>query len=70
MDGFVVHEVAPDIVVRIGRAMPDLPAVVDREVERLWQAASRRVAAGGAGQMFNGLCSAPMSSRRISSRVI
>jgi len=54
VDGFVVHEVAPDIVVRIGRAMPDLPAVVDREVERLWQAASRRVAAGGAGQMFNG----------------
>jgi hypothetical protein len=54
VDGFVVHEVAPNIVVRIGRAMPDLPAAADREVERLWQAASRRVAAGGAGQMFNG----------------
>jgi len=54
VDGFVMHEVAPDVVVRIGRAMPDLPAAVDREVERLWQAASQRVAAGGAGRMFNG----------------
>ncbi len=54
MDGFVVHEVAPDIVVRIGRAMSDLPAAVEREVERLWRAARERVAAGGAGPMFNG----------------
>ena len=54
MDGFVVHEVAPDITVRVGRAMPDLPAAVDQEVERLWQAASERVAAGGAGRLFNG----------------
>jgi hypothetical protein len=54
VDGFVVHEVAADIVVRVGRAMPDLPPAVASEVERLWQAASRRVAAGGAGQMFNG----------------
>jgi hypothetical protein len=54
VDGFVVHEVAPDIVVRIGRAMPELPAAVDREVERLWRAACERVAAGGAGRMFNG----------------
>lgn len=52
--GFVVHEAAADIELRIGRAMPELPAAVDREVERLWQAASRRVAAGGAGRMFNG----------------
>jgi hypothetical protein len=52
--GFVVHEVAPDVVVRVGRAMPDLPAAVNREVERLWQAACQRVAAGGAGRMFNG----------------
>jgi hypothetical protein len=51
---FVVHEVAPDVVVWVGRAMPKLPAAVEREVERLWQAASRRVAAGGAGRMFNG----------------
>ncbi len=54
VDGFVVHEVAPDVVARVERAMPVLPGVVDREVERLWQAASRRVAAGGAGLMFNG----------------
>jgi hypothetical protein len=54
VDGFVVHEVAADLVVRIGRAMPELPPVTDQEVERLWQAASRRIAAGGAGQLFNG----------------
>jgi len=54
VDGFVVHEVAPEVVVRIGRAMPNLPAAVDRDVERLWQAASQRVAAGGAGRLFNG----------------
>ena len=54
VDGFVVHEVTPDVVVRIGRAMPELSASVDREVERLWRAASQRVAAGGAGRMFNG----------------
>jgi len=54
VDEFVVHEVAADVVVRVGRAMPQLPEVVDREVEGLWQAASRRVAAGGAGRMFNG----------------
>src|SRR5690348_4333049 len=34
--------------------MPDLPAALEREVERLWQAASARVAAGGAGRLFNG----------------
>jgi len=54
VDRFVVHEVAADVVVRVGRAMPDLPAAGDQEVERLWQAASRRVATGGAGRMFNG----------------
>jgi hypothetical protein len=54
VDGFVVHEVMPDIVARVGRAMPELPTAVDREVERLWQVASQRVAAGGAGRMFNG----------------
>lgn len=54
MQQYVVHEVAPDVVARIDRTMPALPSVVDREVERLWQAASERVAAGGAGQLFNG----------------
>jgi hypothetical protein len=54
VDGFVAHEVAEHITVRVGRAMPELPTRVEREVERLWQVAARRVAAGGAGPMFNG----------------
>ena len=54
MDGFVTHDVVEHITVRVRRAMPELPGIVDREVERLWQAAARRVAAGGAGSMFNG----------------
>jgi hypothetical protein len=54
VDGFVVHEVATDIVVRIGRTMPELPTAVGREVDRLWRIASDRVAAGGAGRLFNG----------------
>ena len=39
---------------RVTRAMPCLPASLDAEVEALWQAAAARVAAGGAGQLFNG----------------
>lgn len=54
VDEFVVHEVAPDVAVRVVREMPELPAAVDQEVERLWQSACERVAAGGAGRMFNG----------------
>ena len=54
MEGFVVHEVAARVEVRIGRAMPKLPPDTELAVERLWQAASRRVAAGGAGRLFNG----------------
>jgi hypothetical protein len=54
VEGFVVHEVAADVEVRIGRAMPKLPPDTELAVERLWQAASRRVAAGGAGRLFNG----------------
>ncbi|HEY2131875.1 MAG TPA: NUDIX hydrolase [Acetobacteraceae bacterium] len=54
MDRYVVHEVAADVEVRVGRAMPVLPPDMERAVERLWQAASRRVAAGGAGTLFNG----------------
>jgi hypothetical protein len=49
-----VHEVAADVVARVERAMPTLPSAVDLEVERLWQAARQRVAAGGAGRLFNG----------------
>jgi hypothetical protein len=55
VDGYVVHEVAPDIVVRVERVMPNLPPALDREVERLWRLARERVSAGGAGAMFNGL---------------
>ena len=54
VDRYVVHEVAPDIMVRVERAMPSLPPALDQEVERLWRLASERVSAGGAGRMFNG----------------
>ncbi|MEJ0016731.1 MAG: NUDIX hydrolase [Acetobacteraceae bacterium] len=54
MDGFVVHEVAADVAVRVVRVMPDLPAPLEQEVERLWRVAAERVAAGGAGRLFNG----------------
>jgi hypothetical protein len=52
--GFVVHEVAAEVVVRVERAMPALSSAADLEVERLWRAARQRVAAGGAGRLFNG----------------
>ena len=54
MDGFVVHEIAADVVVRVTRPMPDLSPALDRAVERLWRAACQRVSSGGAGQLFNG----------------
>jgi hypothetical protein len=54
VDGFVVHDVAAEVVVRIRRAMPELSPETEAAVERLWQAASHRVAAGGAGRLFNG----------------
>ena len=54
MDRYLVHEIAPDVVVRVARAMPDLPRTLDQEVECLWRAVSERVSAGGAGRMFNG----------------
>jgi len=54
MNGFVVHELAAGLHVRVVRPMPDLPAVLDSEVEALWRAACARVAAGGAGALFNG----------------
>jgi hypothetical protein len=52
--GFVVHDLAPGLRVRVTRAMPDLPPALDAEVERLWRLACERVAAGGAGALFNG----------------
>jgi hypothetical protein len=54
VNGFVVHEVAADVAVRVARPMAALSATLDREVERLWQMTNERVAAGGAGRMFNG----------------
>ncbi|HEY3846356.1 MAG TPA: hypothetical protein VGL95_04515 [Acetobacteraceae bacterium] len=54
MDGFVVHELMPGLRVQVTRPMPDLPPALDAEVERLWRIACARVAAGGAGALFNG----------------
>ncbi len=54
VNGYLVHEIAPDVVVRVTHAMPDLPRALEQHVERLWQAVSERVFAGGAGRMFNG----------------
>jgi 8-oxo-dGTP pyrophosphatase MutT (NUDIX family) len=54
MDGFLVHEVAAEPVVRVGRPMPALPPEVDELVERLWREACARAEAGGAGRLFNG----------------
>src|SRR5262245_43098769 len=52
--GFIVHEIAADVTVRVAGEMPNLPPDVDAEVEHLWQQAIRRVAEGGAGRLFNG----------------
>ena len=54
MDGFVVHEIAPTVRVRAVREMLPLAADLDRTIDHLWHMAVRRVAAGGAGQLFNG----------------
>lgn len=54
MSGFLVHEIATDVRVRVTTPMPALPPDIDAAVEHLWQAAIRRVAEGGAGKLFNG----------------
>jgi hypothetical protein len=54
MEPFVIHPIHPDLEVRITRPMPPLPAALDVRIDALWAAASARVAAGGAGQLFNG----------------
>jgi hypothetical protein len=51
---WLMHEIAGGIHVRVVRPMPALSPELDAEVERLWQAAVARVAAGGAGTLFNG----------------
>ncbi|MDR3537363.1 MAG: NUDIX hydrolase [Acetobacteraceae bacterium] len=53
-DGFVVHDLAPELMVRVTRPMPPLPAEIDARVEALWRQAASRVEAGGAGRLFNG----------------
>jgi hypothetical protein len=54
MDGFVVHDLALAVRVAVARPMPDLPPALDAAVEALWRTACTRVAAGGAGALFNG----------------
>jgi hypothetical protein len=54
VDGFVVHELMPDMAIAVTGAMPALSPEIDATVERLWQAGIARVAAGGAGRLFNG----------------
>jgi hypothetical protein len=54
MESFVVHPVRRDIEVRITREMPPLPAALEARIDALWATASARVAAGGAGHLFNG----------------
>jgi len=54
MNDFVVHDVRAELHVTVTRGMPALAAALDAEVEVLWQAAQARVAAGGAGVLFNG----------------
>jgi len=51
---FIEHAVAEDVEVRIVRPMPALAPELDTAVEALWRSAARRVAAGGAGHLFNG----------------
>jgi hypothetical protein len=54
MEPFVVHPIRPDLEVRITRAMPPLAAALEARIDMLWATASARVAAGGAGKLFNG----------------
>jgi hypothetical protein len=51
---FAVHELTAALSVRVTRPMPSLPAALDADVEALWRVACARVAAGGAGALFNG----------------
>ena len=54
MNGFFVHDVRADLRVAVTREMPAVPPALDAEVEALWRTACARVAAGGAGALFNG----------------
>jgi hypothetical protein len=54
MDQFVVHTIHPDVEVRVTREMPPLPPALEARIDSIWAAAAARVAAGGAGRLFNG----------------
>jgi hypothetical protein len=54
MDPFIVHPIRPDVEVRVTREMPAIPADLEVVIDVLWTNASARVAAGGAGRLFNG----------------
>ena len=54
MDGFRVHDVTADLVVRATGGMAELSPELDAAVERLWCSACDRAEAGGAGRLFNG----------------
>ena len=49
-----MHELAAALRVTLTRPMPALSRALDAEVEALWRVACARVAAGGAGALFNG----------------
>ena len=49
-----MHELAAALRVTVTRPMPALSRALDAEVEALWRVACARVAAGGAGALFNG----------------
>jgi hypothetical protein len=54
MESFAIHPIRPDVEVRITSSMPPLQDALEARIDVLWAAASARVAAGGAGQLFNG----------------
>ncbi len=54
MDGFVVHPLLTSVRVTVMREMPALDAFLEAEIDRIWDAAQRRMEAGGAGRLFNG----------------
>jgi hypothetical protein len=54
MNEFVLHELTAAPRVQVTRPMPVLSPALDAHVEALWRVACARVAAGGAGALFNG----------------
>lgn len=54
MEPFIDHPVSPDLEVRVTREMPPIPPELEVRIDVLWTNASARVAAGGAGRLFNG----------------